>query len=46
VRELDLAVANGKSGESALTGMLNGGGPLIKIRASGGQVRLNSVPSL
>jgi hypothetical protein len=46
VRELDLAVANGKSGESALTGTLNGGGPLIKIRASGGQVRLNSVPSL
>jgi hypothetical protein len=46
IRDLDVAVVKGKPGESALTGTLNGGGPLIKIRASGGQVRLNAVPSL
>jgi hypothetical protein len=46
VRDLDLTTVTGKPGESALTGTLNGGGPLIKVRASGGQVRVNNVPSL
>ncbi len=46
VRDLDVTVVKGKPGESTLTGTLNGGGPLIKLRASGGQVRLNAVPSL
>jgi hypothetical protein len=46
VRDLDISAVKGKPGDSALTGTLNGGGPFIKIRASGGQVRLNAVPSL
>jgi len=46
VRDLTITPVKGKSGDSALTGTLNGGGPLIKIRASGGNVRLNAVPAL
>jgi hypothetical protein len=45
VRDLVVTPVRGKPGDSALTGTLNGGGPLIKIRASGGHVRLNAVPS-
>ena len=46
LRDIEIAVTKGNPGSPALTGTLNGGGPLIKIRASGGQVRLNAVPSL
>ncbi|MGC4070987.1 MAG: hypothetical protein QM760_00390 [Nibricoccus sp.] len=46
VRDLEIVATKGKPGDSSLTGTLNGGGPLIKIRASGGQVRLTAVPSL
>lgn len=46
VRDLAISPAKGKPGDSLMTGTLNEGGPLIKIRASGGNVRINSVPSL
>lgn len=37
---LPLAVESGASGQRALSGRLNGGGPLIELRASGGNVKL------
>ena len=40
VRNLLLEVAAGKAGSSSLVGTLNGGGPLVEIESSGGNVRL------
>lgn len=45
VRALPLAITKGGDGTPALSATLNGGGPAIKIRASGGGVRLNGVPA-
>jgi hypothetical protein len=45
VRDLELKTIPGSDEASRVTGMLNGGGPLLKIRAAGGNVRLNRVPS-
>jgi hypothetical protein len=46
VRDLDFETSKGSSEKSKVTGTLNGGGPTLKIRASGGNVRLNRVPAL
>lgn len=40
VKNLSLAVASGKPGTSSVVGTLNGGGPLVEIESSGGNVRL------
>lgn len=45
IRALPLTIAKGGEGTPALAATLNGGGPVIKIRASGGSVRLNGVPA-
>ena len=45
VRELSLSITKGGEGTPTLAGTLNGGGSAIKIRASGGSVRLNGVPA-
>jgi hypothetical protein len=46
IRDLELKTASGNVEKTRVTGMLNGGGPVLKIRAGGGSVRLNRVPSL
>jgi hypothetical protein len=40
VRDLPLAISSGAAGSSRLEGRLNGGGPVVRISASGGNVRL------
>ncbi len=45
-RELDLKIAEGEVGASKLVGHLNEGGPRITLRAGGGNIRINGVPSL
>jgi hypothetical protein len=38
--DLPLAIESGASGARSLTGRLNGGGPLVQLRASGGSVTI------
>jgi hypothetical protein len=45
IRDLDLAMTSGRAGDSHVVGTLGGGGPLLQIRASGGNVRLRGVPA-
>lgn len=42
---LELDVTNGQSSKSRLQGALNGGGALLALRASGGNVHIKSVPT-
>jgi hypothetical protein len=44
--DLALATTSGKLGDSHIIGTLGGGGPLLQIRASGGNVRLRGVPAV
>jgi|GEM_PF-1486288 len=46
IRELQLATSSGHAGDAHVVGTLGGGGPLLKIRASGGNVRLRGVPAV
>ncbi len=39
---LPLEIASGATGQRRLTGRLNGGGPLVSLRASGGSVKITS----
>ncbi len=43
--EIDWEVAQGKSTKNRLHGERNGGGPLLALKASGGDVRINGVPT-
>lgn len=45
LRELSLGITSGQAGGARVEGTLNGGGPAIDIRASGGNIRLNGVPT-
>jgi hypothetical protein len=44
-RDLELKARLGRLGGSSLIGTINGGGPVIRLRASGGNVRLSGVPA-
>jgi hypothetical protein len=46
VHDLPLKIAEGQSGGSRLLAQLNDGGPRLILRASGGSIRINGVPSL
>jgi hypothetical protein len=46
IRDLDIETSEDSSEKSNVAGTLNRGGPTLKIRASGGNVRLNRVPAL
>jgi hypothetical protein len=46
IRNLEFTAAKGTPHKSAFVGTLNGGGPLVKIRAGGGNARINGVPSI
>lgn len=46
IRELDLNLTTGAAGDAHVAGTLGGGGPLLQIRASGGNVKLRGVPAV
>lgn len=45
VRELELSYISGRPGDAHVTGTLGRSGPLLQLRAGGGNVRLRGVPA-